>query len=312
MVFMKFTVLPMSGQRLDRYLTARDSSVSRSQMVKWIAEGRVTVDGRSVKPSLNLFGGEQIEIRPPEPVDSDLTPENIPLDVLHEDADLILLNKPAHLVVHPAAGHSTGTLTNALLAHSGKLSTIGGVHRPGIVHRLDKGTSGIMVIAKNDQAHRHLQQQFKDHTIKKIYWTVIWGKILPSKGTIKTKIARHATNRKKFAVHATSGKEAVTHYRILDSRNGVSLLEIELETGRTHQIRVHLSHLKHAIVGDPLYGRNRKIDAAIPDHPLLHARKLELIHPVTKKALKKTAPLPDDFKAFLKETGLKTPTVQKT
>ncbi len=303
----QFIAPPMAPVRLDVYLSDRDQTLSRSQISRWILDGRITVNEKPVKPAYKLVGGESISITPPEPVDSSMIAEKIPLDILHEDEHLIVLNKPAHLVVHPAAGHSTGTLTNALIAHAGKLSTIGGVHRPGIVHRLDKGTSGVMIIAKNDLAHRHLQEQFKNHTIKKTYWALVWGKLAKSKGTIRTLIARSAVNRKKFSVHATQGKEAVTHYQVLDVNDRFSLVEVEIETGRTHQIRVHLSHLRNGIVGDELYGRARKALVPLPDHPLLHSRKIEFTHPTTRKRFKKTAPLPDDFKAFVKEVGLKLP-----
>lgn len=292
--------------RLDQFLVSRNISPSRSQIARWIREGHVTVNGLSAKASLKLKCGDVIETTPPEPKPAKIKPEEIPLDILYEDDDLVVVNKPASMVVHPGAGHWGGTLTNALLAHCRKLSGIGGVERPGIVHRLDKGTSGVMVIAKNDKTHIGLSEQFKDHRVKKIYWALVYGKMKEKEGKFESLISRSKTHRKKFAVSDHGGKEAITYYRVLKEGEGVSLVEIDLKTGRTHQIRVHFTKAGHSVTGDPLYGghqkragqiKNKKVGSFLKslDHTLLHARSLKFYHPVLKREMEWTAPPPDDF-----------------
>ncbi len=293
--------------RLDKYLqNFQKSVVSRSQLARWIREGHVLVNGKPAKASYLVKSSDCVEVSPPKVKPTELTPEPLPLDILYEDDDLIVINKSPDMVVHPGAGHREKTLVHALLSHCRGLSSIGGVERPGIVHRLDKGTSGVMVVAKNDVAHQHLADQFKNHQIKKTYWAFVYGCPRDKKGTIETLIARSPHHRKKFAVSRDKGKQAITHYRVLKSHAGVSLLEIDLETGRTHQIRVHLTDLGHSLLGDSLYGGHAKKVKNLSDtglrkkvealtHPLLHSRKIVFKHPVTGKKIKFTAEVPEDF-----------------
>lgn len=297
--------------RLDLYLTSQKISASRSQIEKWIKKGFVKVNGQVTKPSRKVSSEDVIEITPPDVQPTSLQPEDLPLDILYEDDDLLVINKQPDMVVHPGAGHAEGTLVHALLAHCKGLSQIGGVERPGIVHRLDKGTSGAMVVAKNDFSHLSLSSQFKDHEIKKIYWAVVYGKLTQIKGTLETLITRSPSHRKKFAVSRIRGKKAVTHYHVLKEGEGVSLLEVTLETGRTHQIRVHFTDRGHGIVGDPLYGGpNRRVNG-VPEgklkesvreleHPLLHARVIGFTHPRRQEWMEFTAPLPADFNEVLR------------
>ena len=286
-------------------------ATSRSQIARWIDEGHVLVNGKKTKASYLVKPEDQIEVTPPKIQPSKLTAENIPLDILYEDKDLIVLNKPTSLVVHPGAGHSQGTLVHALLGHCKGLSTIGGVERPGIVHRLDKGTSGVMVVAKNDKTHQALSDQFKNHKVKKIYWALVYGKFKETEGTISNFLTRSPNHRKKFAVSGSRGKKAVTHYQVLKEERGFSLVELTLETGRTHQIRVHLTDAGHSIVGDPLYGghssRLRQLQVGELrkflvnlDHTLLHAFKLKFFHPRLKKEMELQAGLPEDFSRMMK------------
>jgi 23S rRNA pseudouridine1911/1915/1917 synthase len=303
---LSFKVEAADGPRLDQYLTAQNVAVSRSQIAAWIKEGLVTLNGAPAKASARLKEGDVVSVTLPTLKPTQLKPEAISLDILYEDDDLIVLNKAAQMVVHPGAGHETGTLVHALLSHCKGISQIGGVERPGIVHRLDKGTSGVMVIAKNDETHLHLSNQFKDHQVEKIYWTIVYGVPKDAEGTFQSLIARSPVHRKKFTVHEKKGKEAVTHYEVLKEGNGLSLLEVRLETGRTHQIRVHLTESGHSLVGDPLYGghskrmkqiRNddlRRFVSAL-DHPLLHAKSLAFAHPTTGKPMQWMAPIPKDF-----------------
>ena len=292
--------------RLDQYLTAQNWA-SRSQITKWIRAGFVRVNGKTVKSSRLVGPSDKIEVHPPSATEPELKPEKIALTILYEDKHLIVVNKAAAMVVHPGAGHWKGTLAAALLAHCKDLSGIGGVKRPGIVHRLDKGTSGVIVAAKNDKTHTFLSDQFKNHEVTKIYWALVYGKMKTEKGTFDSFLTRSPAHRQKFMVHVSKGKRAVTHYKVLKEGEGVSLLEIRLETGRTHQIRAHLTEAGHSILGDPLYGghsrrlkfiQNEKLRAFLQglDHTLLHAHTLGLMHPVTGKKMKWTAPLPVDFK----------------
>jgi len=299
-----------TNKRLDQFLVDYKIAASRSQMTKWIHEGCVLVNGSSAKASLKLKEGDSVIVTPPEVEPTPIEPEDIPLTILYEDSDLIVINKPADMVVHPGAGHSSGTLTNALLAHCKDLSGIGGQERPGIVHRLDRGTSGVIVVAKNDKAHISLSNQFKSREVVKIYWALVYGRMKEKEGTISTLITRSPSHRKKFSVSNEKGKDAVTHYKVLKEGEGVSFLEIRLETGRTHQIRVHLTGEGHSIVGDPLYGghgkklkqiRNDQIKKIFKslDHTLLHARSLSFIHPSNKKNMECVGDLPEDFTEVL-------------
>ncbi len=286
-----------AGERLDRALAAV-AGVARSQARRWIDEGRVRLAGRPARAARRVAMGDELEATPPEPVAMRLVPEAIPLSVLHEDADLIVIDKPPGLVVHPAPGHLEGTLVHALLHHCGDLAGIGGVLRPGIVHRLDRGTSGVLVAAKNDAAHRHLADQFRDHTVERVYLALVRGVPGPETGRVERAIGRHRRDRKRMSVRTEAGREARTAWRVRRRFPGAgyALLEVRPETGRTHQIRVHLAAAGLPIVGDPVYGRARK--AAI-ERPALHAAVLGFTHPRSGERLRFEAPPAPDFAALL-------------
>ena len=297
----------LPGERLDIFLRAKFPAVSRGAMQRLIEQGHIRVDGKTVKPTHSPRAGEKIEIHFPEPKPTAAQPEEIPLDILFEDQSLLVVNKPAGLVVHPAAGHEEHTLVNALLHHcAGSLSGIGGVARPGIVHRLDKETSGCLVVAKNDETHIALSAQFAGRVVKKVYQAIVCGSVPRETGEIHAAIARHPTHRKRMAVHDDSdGRSAHTSYRVLEKLNHATLVEAQIHTGRTHQIRVHFQHLGHPVVGDDTYGatKNRRLkelaNYAAP-RVLLHAKELSFVHPRTQKTLKFSAPLPADFAQALK------------
>lgn len=292
-------------ERLDTFLRAQFPAVSRGTIQRLIEQGHIRVDGRPAKPTHHPRAGEQIEVYWPEARPAEAQPEEIPLDILFEDTDLLVLNKPPGLVVHPAAGHEEHTLVNALLHHcAGELSGIGGVARPGIVHRLDKETSGCLVVAKNDAAHLALAEQFAGRTLEKIYQAIVCGEVLRDSGEIRASIARHPTHRKRMAVTDGSGREAWTSYRVLKALRGATWMEAVLHTGRTHQIRVHFHHLGHPVVGDATYGsgQNKRLTGLsgyTAPRQMLHAQKLTFLHPCKKKKLTLEAPLPEDFKAAL-------------
>jgi 23S rRNA pseudouridine1911/1915/1917 synthase len=281
-------------------------------MQRLIEQGHIRVDGKTVKPTHSPHAGEKIEIHFPEPKPAAAQPEEIPLDILFEDKSLLVVNKPAGLVVHPAAGHEEHTLVNALLHHcAGSLSGIGGVARPGIVHRLDKETSGCLVVAKNDETHIALSEQFANRVVKKVYHAIVCGEVPRDAGEIHAAIARHPTHRKRMAVHDDSdGRAAHTSYRVLEKLKCATYVEVQIHTGRTHQIRVHFQHLGHPVVGDDTYGstKNKRLkelaNYAAP-RVLLHAKELSFVHPRTQKTLKFSAPLPDDFKHALKLLRMK-------
>jgi 23S rRNA pseudouridine1911/1915/1917 synthase len=293
------------SERLDAYLRGKFPAVSRGAIQRLIEEGHIRVNGQSVKPSHHPHAGEQIEVYWPEARPAEAQPEAIPLEILFEDRDLLILNKPPGLVVHPAAGHEEHTLVNALLHHcAGQLSGIGGVARPGIVHRLDKETSGCLVVAKNDATHTALAEQFAVRTVEKIYAAIVCGEVPRAQGEIRAAIARHPTHRKRMAVTDGAGREAWTSYRVLQRLHAATLMEALLHTGRTHQIRVHFLHLGHPVVGDATYGarpnqRLTELTGYAAPRQLLHARKLTILHPRKKKPLTCEAPWPDDFKAAL-------------
>lgn len=245
--------------------------------------------------------GDILEISIPEPAKLDLTPENIPLDILYEDEHLVIVNKPTGMVVHPAPGHYTGTLVHALLSHCDRLAGIGGVERPGIVHRIDKDTTGAIVVAKSDLAHQNLQAQIKAKTARREYWGIIYGSFAEAKGKIDLPIGRHKRDRKKMAIIATEhgGRQAVTHWQTLERIGKYSLMQFLLETGRTHQIRVHCSHLGHPLLGDETYGSNRSLKVNLSGQAL-HARQLSLLHPVSGALIEAIAPLPLEFDKLLK------------
>jgi len=298
-----------SGKRLDIFLAERQSLLTRSQVQKAIADHRVQVNGIARKASYRLRPGERGIIEIPDPVPLQSTAEALPLAILYEDRDLVVVNKPSGMVVHPACGNYTGTLVNALLYHCTNLSGIGGVLRPGIVHRLDKGTSGILVVAKNDAAHRGLSKQFKDHSIVRKYKTLVYGRMEKGSGTIETLIGRHPRARQKMSTAPKKGRVAITHWKVVEEFPGITLLEVTLETGRTHQVRVHLSSVGHPVVGDNLYGSAKRLKEmsvqTVRDalrgvsRPLLHAGYLKFIHPISAAAVDFTVSPPDDFMSLL-------------
>lgn len=293
------------GDRLDRFLTPRVGDHSRSQIARWIRDGRATVDGRVARASTTVREGQIVELDVPPPAPTVLVPEPIELEVVYEDADVVVLDKPAGLVVHPGSGRDTGTLVHGLLHRYGVLSPLGAPVRPGIVHRLDAGTSGLMVVARTERAHLSLAKQFSDHSTGRVYVALVWDHGLPDAGTISTPYGRHTRDRKKFSGRVISGKQAVTHYEVTDRRAGTARVELRLETGRTHQIRVHLSEAGHPLVGDPTYGRRRRIERPVALRMLgfelglaraaLHARHLAFDHPVTGERVAFDAPVPLDL-----------------
>ena len=296
-----------AGLRLDRFLAGSGNGWSRSQVARWIAEGNVLRNGAPSKPAQFLRAGDVIEVNPPPVVPSELLPQEIPLDVLFEDEHMIVINKPPGLVIHPAAGNPDGTLVNALLAHCTDLSGVGGVERPGIVHRLDKDTSGVLVAAKSDAAHRALSLAFRWRTTDKRYLAVVYGEPGADEGVVDAPIARHQTERKRMAV-VPGGRPARTLYWVRERFPGCALLECRLVTGRTHQVRVHLAHVGHALVGDPVYsGRQWRTieDAAVAERcrsfprQALHAWKLTITHPATGTPVTFEAPLPADIAGLL-------------
>ena len=295
-------VLDMSlygGQRLDAALASALPEHSRTILQRWIKDGQVTVNGKKSKAGQKIEPSDRVILMIPEAAASKLAPEEMGIPVLYEDKDLIVVNKPRGLVVHPAAGHADGTLVNALLAQCGDLSGIGGEIRPGIVHRLDKDTSGTLVVAKNDKAHQSLADQIRERTAKRVYWTIVQGRIEESKGRIVAPIGRHKTDRKKMAVLSQGGKDATTEFVVLKRFEDFSLVQCHLVTGRTHQIRVHLAYIGYPVVGDPLYGtRKQKFEI---DGQALHAKELSFIHPTTGERISCEAPLPDDMIQILEE-----------
>ena len=289
------------GKRLDAWLSSHAQDLSRARIQDLIHGGHVLLNGKVPKPSQKLAVGQVISLSVPPPVDVELKPENIPLDVLFEDADLVVLNKPAGLVVHPAAGHASGTLVNALLAHCPDLAGIGGEKRPGIVHRLDRDTTGVMVVAKNEIAMRSLVNQFRHRLVTKEYLALVWGQLNPPSGRTETLIGRNPNDRKKMCTKPNVGRPAITLYETRETFATTSLLSVRIETGRTHQIRVHMAHLGHSIVGDPQYGRPRHValPGPVPNRQMLHAARLTFTHPSTKTILTFEAPLPSDMQQLI-------------
>lgn len=291
----------LPSERLDTWLRSQFPAVSRGTIQRLMEEGHITVNGRPTKPTHAPLAGERIEVHWPEAKPSEAQPEDIPLAILYEDEVLLVMNKPAGLVVHPAAGNEEHTLVNALLHHcKGQLSGIGGVARPGIVHRLDKDTSGCLVAAKNDMAHMALSSQFASRKVSKTYQAILCGELPRDQGEIKAAIARHATQRKRMTVNEETGREARTTYKILERLRSSTLVEAVIHTGRTHQIRVHFQHLGYPLVGDQTYGnrQNLRLGELVgykAPRQMLHAAKLSFIHPLTGKVLALEAPLPADF-----------------
>jgi 23S rRNA pseudouridine1911/1915/1917 synthase len=301
------------GIRLDLFLSNENLDLSRSHIQKLISEQNILVDGKPIKPSYKVKGKERITIEVPPLEELSLEHEDIPLDILYEDSDVLVVNKKAGVVVHPAAGNPSHTLVNALLFHCKDLSGINGVLRPGIVHRLDKGTSGLLVVAKNDFAHLGLSGQINDRTLLREYIAITWGHMPAQKGAIEAPIGRATKDRKKMAVIPLKGRESLTHYQVLERFDLCDLLSIRLKTGRTHQIRVHLSYLNHPVLGDPEYGGRQKwikgiYDRERPfaqkllrliDRQALHAKKLGFIHPRTEEYKEFDSPLPEDIQSVL-------------
>lgn len=279
-------------QRIDRYLTEMLSEQSRSFFQKLIRDGFVIVNHIIVKVNYRLKTGDVIEIDIPDAVPTEIVPENIPLDILYEDDDLLIVNKPKGMVVHPAVGHSTGTLVNAIMYHcQGNLSGINGEIRPGIVHRIDKDTTGSLIICKNDEAHRNIAEQIKEHSVTRRYVGVVAGTFSEESGTVEGAIGRHPNDRKRMTINEKNGKPAVTHYRVLQTLKGASFMEFELETGRTHQIRVHMASISHPLLGDTVYG-NSKNPYKLQGQAL-HARTIGFIHPTTGEYIEVSAPIPE-------------------
>jgi len=290
----------IAGQRLDRYLSDQEPEISRSYLQKLIREGNVLLDGKPAKAGAKLSCGAEIELMLPEAKEPEILPEKLPLDILYEDSDVILINKPKGMVVHPSAGHYTGTLVNGLLCHCrGELSGINGVLRPGIVHRIDKDTTGVLIACKNDRAHNSLAEQLKAHTITRRYRAIVCGNLKEDEERIDAPIGRHPIERKKMAVVRTGGKSAVTHYRVLERFGAYTYIECRLETGRTHQIRVHMASIGHPLLGDEVYGRGKN-----PFHlegQTLHAMVLGFVHPSTGEYMEFEAPLPEYFEELLRK-----------
>ena len=285
--------------RIDVFVSGL-ADVSRTRASELLEQGSVTVNSQTATRKTKLKNGDSVTVEVPDPMIYEVTPEDIPLDIIYEDNELLVVNKPKGMVVHPAVGNYSGTLVNALMYHcKDSLSGINGVMRPGIVHRIDKNTSGLLMVAKNDVSHRHLAEQIKEHTFKREYEAVVYGNIKEDSGTVNLPIARHPVKRKQMAV-VQGGRDAVTHFEVIERLNGFTHLKLRLETGRTHQIRVHMSYLGHPVAGDEVYGPKKVITSL--KGQCLHAKKLGFVHPKTEKYLEFDSPLPDYFVDFIKKT----------
>lgn len=295
----KFEVLACDrGLRVDKYLSDQLPDVSRSYLQKIIKEGQVLAEGKPVKANHKVVEGTVIELEIPEAVEPEIKPEDLPLDILYEDSDVILLNKPKGMVVHPSAGHYSGTLVNGLMYHCREgLSGINGVLRPGIVHRIDMDTTGVIIACKNDRAHHAIAGQLKEHSITRRYRAIVCGNIKEDEGTVDAPIGRHPVERKKMAIVQRGGKEAVTHYRVLERFGNYTYIECQLETGRTHQIRVHMTSIGHPLLGDEVYGRTKSPFQL--EGQTLHAMVLGFRHPSTGQYMEFEAPLPAYFEHLL-------------
>ncbi len=288
------------GERSDAFLARSVPDLTRSAAQKLLEQGMVKRKGAPLKKNDRLSAGEELELTLPDPEPLDVVPQNIPLDVVYEDEDVIVVNKPVGLVVHPAPGHPDGTLVNALLYHCGNsLSGVNGVLRPGIVHRIDRDTSGLIIAAKNDRAHLALAQQLQDHSLARTYEAVTVGGLKEDEGTVDAPIGRHPVDRKKMAIDRKNGKRAVTHYTVLGRYPGYTHVECRLETGRTHQIRVHMASIGHPLLGDVVYGSKKPWPGLAGQ--CLHARKLRFVHPSTGKLVEVECPLPQWFETVLKQ-----------
>ncbi|MFC4768427.1 RluA family pseudouridine synthase [Effusibacillus consociatus] len=292
-----------AGERIDRFLAERVADLSRSQIQTLIEDGAVLVHNKQVKSNYKLRVGDEVILTLPEPEPSEVEPENIPLDIVYEDSDVVVVNKPRGMVVHPAAGHMKGTLVNALLYHCKDLSGINGVLRPGIVHRIDKDTSGLLMAAKNDKAHQSLAEQLRAHTVTRKYIAIVHGVVNHELGTVDAPIGRHPVHRLKMAVVKSGGRHAVTHFAVLERFKQYTLLECKLETGRTHQIRVHMDFIGHPLAGDPVYGPKRTLDI---DGQALHAQVLGFNHPSTGEYIEFSSHIPADMVRLIEELRHKT------
>ena len=288
------------NNRIDKFINDRMADVSRSYIQKLIKDNRVTVDLKPVKANYRVKEGERVEVGLPEPVSLDIEPQNIPLDIVYEDEDVLLINKPKDMVVHPSAGHMDGTLVNALLYHcKDSLSSINGVMRPGIVHRIDKDTTGLLIICKNDKAHNCIAEQLKVHSITRRYQAIVWNNLTADEGVVDAPIGRHPVDRKKMAINYKNGKTAVTHYKVLERFGKYTYIECELETGRTHQIRVHMTSIGHPLIGDSVYGPDRQPFKT--QGQVLHAKVFGFIHPTTGQYMEFEVPLPEYFENILEK-----------
>lgn len=285
------------NERLDAYLANELDEISRSYVQKLIKEKLVFVNDKHVKSSYLVKEGDFIKVNLPKPKELEIIPEDIPIDIIYEDEDIAIINKQQDMVVHPAPGNYNGTLVNALLFHIDNLSSINGIIRPGIVHRLDKDTSGLLIIAKNDKAHKTLSANLKDRNIKRTYISLVHGILSNEEGTINAPIGRHGTDRKKMTVTQKNSKEAITHYKVLERYNNYSLVEVNLETGRTHQIRVHMAYINHPVVGDPIYSKGKNEFGLYKQ--MLHAYKLGFLHPTRGEYMEFKVDLPGYFKDIL-------------
>lgn len=286
------------GLRLDVFLSRTNPDLSRNSIQKWIKDGYVLVNGLNAKPNYRISGAEQISFQQPEPVAVQIQAEDIPLDILYEDEDILIVNKPKGMVVHPAPGHTTGTLVNAVMFHcKDSLSGINGELRPGIVHRIDRDTTGSLIVCKNDFSHNFIAEQIKEHSVNRIYRGIVVGNVKEEQGTIHGAIGRHPVERKKMAINEKNGKPATTHYQVLQHFKNYTYMEFKLETGRTHQIRVHMASIGHPLLGDQVYGQKK-----CPYHlegQTLHAAVIGFVHPRTKKYMEVEAPLPEYFTHLL-------------
>ncbi|MBQ2348587.1 MAG: RluA family pseudouridine synthase [Clostridia bacterium] len=286
------------GTRIDKFVSENIEKLSRSSAAALCEDGAVTVNGKPCAKNYKIKTGDNISVTVPEPKEYEAQAENIPLDIVYEDEHLLVVNKPKGMVVHPAPGNYSGTLVNALLYHcKDSLSGINGVLRPGIVHRIDKDTSGLLIVAKNDRAHIGLAEQIKDHSFEREYEAVLYGRLKENEGTVDAPIGRHKTDRKKMCVTFDNSRTAVTHYKVLSYNNGFSHAAMKLETGRTHQIRVHMAYIGHPVAGDPVYGPSKVITEL--NGQCLHAKKIGFVHPITGEFLRFDSELPEYFLKFI-------------
>lgn len=296
----EFIVEGGDSLRIDRYLSDNLQDLSRSYLQKLLKNGGVSVNGNAVKSNYKVCDGDRIVLEVPEAVEPDIEAEEMALDILYEDADILIINKPKGMVVHPAAGHYTGTLVNGLMHHCrGALSGINGVMRPGIVHRIDMDTTGVLIVCKNDRAHSAVAEQLKVHSITRKYYAIVHGVVKEEDGLVNAPIGRHPTDRKKMSINEKNGKEAITHYRVLRRFRRFTYVECQLETGRTHQIRVHMASIGHPLLGDQVYGPSKCPFNGLQGQTL-HAGVLGIVHPATGEYMEFQAPLPEYFEIMLK------------